>query len=59
MIRDEPFPPPVNHLPTLAWACDTLTQWHLAGYPVLIGPPAEQVHLARQILGLTESSLQE
>jgi hypothetical protein len=32
------------------WAIDILNEWIECGQPPLVGPPAEQVQLAKQIL---------
>lgn len=54
-IYQEPFPSPTEqeskHGHLVEWAWRTLRYWRRMGYPELIGPPAEQVQHARQILG--------
>jgi hypothetical protein len=60
MTYQEPFPPPpagtldrYGH-PDAEWAWRTLRYWRRLGYPPLLGPPAEQVKLAREVLDLPE-----
>jgi hypothetical protein len=38
--------------PTVRWAARVLSLWAAAGWPALVGPAAEKVHLARRILGV-------
>ena len=51
------FPPAGKRGPTRAWANRVMRLWEKAGYPNLIGAGAEQVHLARAILGLRPGQL--
>lgn len=49
-ILDYGFPAPRGDKPGFLWACKVMRLWREAGYPDLIGVPAEQVHVAREIL---------
>lgn len=44
------FPNPGKRGPTFRWACKVMQIWREAGYPTLIGAPAEQVRVANAIL---------
>ncbi len=53
-MHDKPFNVrPNKRGPTQAWALKIMNAWRKLGYPSLIGPPAEQVQLARS-LGVRE-----
>lgn len=48
---ETPFPECGGRDPA-EWARQVMRLWRDRGYPILVGAPAEQLHAARQILGL-------
>ena len=49
MIREKPYPLKRGKLTPEQWAVGILRLWMKDGYPELLGPPAEQVSIARRL----------